>query len=635
MILKNKRVFVSGGNGVIGRELVKKLVDNEAIVFVGDLKSDTSELPSGIIYRQGDLNCLTKDEFENFSPEIFFHLAATFERSTETYGFWEENFWHNVRLSNYLMSLAKDSAKLRKVMFASSYLIYDPQLYQFNSPQVKPKSLKESDPIYPRNLTGAAKLSHEIELLFLSEFKSEQFKAIIARIYRGYGKGSSDVISRWVRSLMNNEELTVFRKEGVFDYIYAEDTADGLIRLAMNDSAQGIYNLGSGKSKSVTDILIILKNYFPKLKYKEVESSIPFEASQADITKLKEELKWVPKYSIETAIPLIIDYEKNKKTSASIKNLNCLITSISKKVPLINEVKKAASKINNEFKIVGNDINEMCIGKYFVDQFWLSKRINDFSFPDLLKELKKREISFIIPTRDGELEFWAEVRFKLEEENIFTMISERDQIKICLDKLEFYHYCNKKNMYAIQTSETIKDINADSIAVKERYGAGSIKIGLKLSKEQAVDKSKKLDNPIFQPFIYGDEYSFDAYVDRKGNAKGVVLRKRDFIVNGESQITTVFHQPTLENEIKNYIEKFKFYGHIVGQFILDMDKKINLIEINPRFGGASTLSIKTGLDSFYWFFIESQGKDLANYPFIPAEKEIRQIRYPSDFHIVL
>ena len=35
--MKNKRIFISGGAGVIGKELVKKLVFLGNDVFVGDL----------------------------------------------------------------------------------------------------------------------------------------------------------------------------------------------------------------------------------------------------------------------------------------------------------------------------------------------------------------------------------------------------------------------------------------------------------------------------------------------------------------------------------------------------------------------------------------------------------------------
>src|SRR5690606_35695036 len=102
-----------------------------------------------------------------FAPEFVFHLAATFERSTETPEFWDENDRHNVRLSHHLMGLVKQVSSVRKVVFASSYLIYNPDLYTFDAPAETPVTLKEEDPIHPRNLCGAAKLLHEIELQFL------------------------------------------------------------------------------------------------------------------------------------------------------------------------------------------------------------------------------------------------------------------------------------------------------------------------------------------------------------------------------------------------------------------------------------------------------------------------------------
>src|SRR5688572_28017290 len=151
--MQGKRVFVSGGAGVIGLEMIPLLVARGAEVLVGDLKPRPASFPAGVGYRQGDLNLITQDELAAFAPDVFIHLAATFERSTETYGFWEENFWHNVRLSHHLMTVAKDLPSLRRVVFASSYLIYDPVLYQFDSAQAGAVALSETDAILPRNLT--------------------------------------------------------------------------------------------------------------------------------------------------------------------------------------------------------------------------------------------------------------------------------------------------------------------------------------------------------------------------------------------------------------------------------------------------------------------------------------------------
>ena len=103
--MKSKKVFISGGAGVIGRELVSLLIKENADIFVGDLQPCPKEFKGKVKYRQGDLNELTYQEISSFAPEIFFHLAATFERSTETYEFWEENYRHNCLLTHHLISL--------------------------------------------------------------------------------------------------------------------------------------------------------------------------------------------------------------------------------------------------------------------------------------------------------------------------------------------------------------------------------------------------------------------------------------------------------------------------------------------------------------------------------------------------
>ena len=74
-----------------------------------------------------------------------------------------------------------------------------------------------------------------------------------ARIFRGYGCNSRDVISRWVRALLAGEPINVFRPEGIFDYIYAEDSAEGLIRLA-ESNVTGIINLGTGRGRRVQEV---------------------------------------------------------------------------------------------------------------------------------------------------------------------------------------------------------------------------------------------------------------------------------------------------------------------------------------------------------------------------------------------
>lgn len=633
-MLKGKRVFISGANGVIGNALVTMLYRLGAIIYAGDLKPRPSDWPKDILYRQGDLNYITKEELEHFNPEYFIHLAATFERSKETYEFWQENYWHNVHLSNHLMSLLKDSEHLKKVIFASSYLIYDPKLYSFDTPASKAYRLKEDDPIYPRNLTGVAKLNHEIELRFLEEFKKDKYHTISARIYRSYGKNSRDIISRWVRSLLNNEQLTVFKKEGLFDYIYAEDVAEGLIRLADHPTAQGIYNLGNDNARSVEEVIAVLKKHFPHLTYKEEESPIKYEGSQANMDYYFKTIGWKPQQQLETVIPQIIAYEKNKKgDSVAEERTAVLATSISRKTGLLKALRTAANKLGN-ISLIGGDLNKNATGKYFVDEFWEMPPLPELTAEHVIAYCKKRNIKLIVPSRDGELAFWASIKTKLMAQGISIMVSQEEAIHHCLDKLEFYRVLTGMEFPAIPTVSDIHELKGvTAFVVKERFGAGSLSIGLNLSKEQAIQHAKQLKDPIFQPFIQGEELSVDLYVDKKGKTKGVVARERSLVVNGESQITTTVEHPQLEKLSAELAEKLELYGHAILQVLIDRQQQLHIIECNSRFGGASTLSLHCGLDSFYWALLEARGNDISDYPFLKSKTKKTQVRFPEDIII--
>ena len=631
MLFKNKRVFVSGGNGVIGNELIGKLHSAGANILAGDLKPQPRHWPRDIGYRQGDLNCMSKAELDDFAPEYFFHLAATFERSIETYDFWNENYHHNVCLSNYLMGLLKDSVCLKKVIYASSYLIYSPELYNFAEPAQKACRLKESDPICPRNLTGMAKLMHEMELNFLADFKGDKYKIVSARIFRSYGKGSRDIISRWIRALLKSDPIRIYRKEGIFDYIYAGEVAEGLVRLALNTKAEGIVNLGNDNARKVEEVLVILKRHFPKMQMTEALSEITYEASQANMDHFNALTGWKPCKQLEDVIPELITYEKQHEFDENERPAaNVLITSISKKVALIKAVKNAAKKIGSRIKVYGGDASPACLGKYFVDVFWQMPEMSSLSVELLVSYCRQNDIRFIIPTRDGELTYFAKCKDQLAKSGIEVMVSIPAAVENCLDKVMFYAVMKKHGFPVIYTSERLDDIDSNKLVVKDRFGAGAKGIGLGLDRATAREYAKTINSPVFQPLVEGFEASVDLYIGKNKKVKGVIARKRDLIVNGESQITTTFNNNSLEKMCVRIVDELGVYGHVVLQVLIDTNNKFHIIECNCRFGGASTLSVASGLDSFYWFLLEASGADIAGYPFIRSKSNKIQIRYPED-----
>lgn len=633
--MKDKKIFVSGGAGVIGLEMIPRLVARGGIVMVGDMKSRPVSFPQEVIYRQGDLNAMTSLEFGAFAPDVFIHLAAAFERSTESYEFWEENFWHNVRLSHHLMTLAKDSRSLKRVVFASSYLIYHPSLYQFEAPQAAAVSLNESAPVLPRNLTGMAKLAHELELKFLESYRGSQFSSVCARIYRGYGRNSRDVISRWVRMLISGEPITVYRPEGLFDYIYAADTAEGLIRLAANDTVRGIINLGTGRARRVSEVVDILRTHFPRMRVERADADIPFEASQADMSLYREKIGWQPQCDLERAIPEIIAYEERRVGEEAPKQPippRVLVSSASRKIPLIRAMQHAARCIHPNAEVFAGDLDPNALSSHIATHFWAMPRTTDEAIDDIVQGCRERGITAVLPTRDGELIFWAQHAAAFRAAGVEVIVSAPDGVQRCIDKLEFSHFGRREELPFIPSALFPDDLLADRYVVKERFGAGSRSIGINLDRVSAIDHARNLAQPIFQPYVEGVEISIDAWLDRHHQVKGLVMRRREKVVNGESQVTTTFRDVGLEAEATRVLERLSLRGPVVLQAMVDDANRIHVIECNPRFGGASTTSLAAGLNSLYWSLLEAGGADLTEYPFHRVTGEIRQVRIPTDLY---
>ncbi len=634
--MENKRVFVSGGAGVIGLEMIPRLLARGAKVLVGDLKPRPAGFAKEVRYRQGDLNLITKGELEAFAPDVFIHLAATFERSTETYGFWEENYWHNVRLSHHLMTIAKGVPSLKRVVFASSYLIYDQAQYQFDGPQTAPVSLRESAPVLPRNLTGMAKFAHEIELRFLDRFCAESFTTACARIYRGYGRNSRDVISRWVRALLAGESITVYRPEGMFDYVYAKDSAEGLIRLADADAVAGILNLGTGRARTVQDVVDILRTHFPNMKVREENSDIPFEASQADMTAYRKAVGWVPEYDLESGIQEVIAHEMGRLTASEVAAAplgNVLVTCASRKIPLVRAVQKAARRVSPSSQVIAGDLDHNALARYVADGFWRTPRFDDAAIEVLVAGCKRRKIHVVIPTRDDELLFWSRNRERFAAEGVEVVVSPVESVETCRDKLAFAQFGLARGLPFVPAGLHPDEVGKGPYVAKERYGAGARSIGLNLDRAAALAHGARLEDAIYQPFLEGIEISIDAWATRSHQVKALVLRTRDLVLSGESQVTTTFRDTDIEAAIGVVVQALKVRGPVVVQAMVDLHKGIHVIECNTRFGGASTASIAAGLDVFYWSLLETSGADLGDYPFDRISGEVRQVRVPDDIHI--
>jgi carbamoyl-phosphate synthase large subunit len=626
--LQGKRVFVSGAAGVIGMKLVSLLHDYGAIIFAADKKLRPQEWPPEIQYRCGDLNRLQIFEVSSFKPDIYIHLAAAFERSDESSGFWSENFEHNIQLSHHLLDCMKEVRSVKRIIFASSYLTYDQELYMSSDERPEnSKGLIESDKINPRNLTGAAKLLHESELSFIQRHSIQGTTCVSARIFRGYGAGSRDVISRWVRAGLAGERIEVYRPEGAFDYIYSRDTAEGLLRLAISNFS-GIINLGTGNPRKIVDVLNCLRNNIPELEISYNESESLFEHSYADTSLLRSVLNWSPGITLEEAIPEIIEYESG--VSNKYQDIGVLITSISAKIPLFQVFSDATRSVSSNSTLYVGDVNEKCLATFVAPRFWKMPKTEDANLKEILSWISDNGVRLVIPTRDGELTFFARHLEEFHSRGITVLGSSAASIDKCLDKLLFFQELSNV-CPVIPTSINLDEhvLGHGPFVVKERFGAGSLSLLLNASNLDASEHAAKLTNPIFQPYIEGREFSIDAFVRKNGVMHGLVIRERILVMNGESQVTkTIFDEQIYKLTI-DIAKQLDLRGHFVLQIIKNKDG-LHVIECNPRIGGASTLAFAAGLNTPMWSIVEALGEDLVNYPFVPNSSTIQLVRTPVD-----
>ena len=305
---KDTKVLVTGSSGVIGNVLVKRLNALGATVLSVDI-APGEKLGDSVKHIRADLSREIPKRICDFSPEVVLHLAATFERTEEVPGYWKTNFENNTLLSHMLLGALSSCPSLKVFVFASSYLIYDPIQY-LNVKEVR--CLRESDPIAPRNLVGLAKYYTERELDFIQETEAN-VRYVSARIFRVYGRRSRDVISRWIRSALKGGPIEVYGRNNIFDYIYADDVAEGLIKLAETDGAKGFVNLGTGVARSINDVISVLESEIPGIRLIELNWEGPNEASCADMTQFRKLTGWVPQTSLQQGIKQVIAHENERQ----------------------------------------------------------------------------------------------------------------------------------------------------------------------------------------------------------------------------------------------------------------------------------------------------------------------------------
>lgn len=315
---------------------------------------------------------------------------------------------------------------------------------------------------------------------------------------------------------------------------------------------------------------------------------------------------------------------------------NILISSFTdKKFPLFNKVLIAKKKIKSK-KInvyVSNSQNSI-YNVYFKKFFFQLPVCIDKNLTKILHILRKNNIFFVIPTSDAELLFWSKYKSFFLKNDIHVMISSYYSILNCLDKLRFYNFCQNKKIPVIQTfkKNNFKNYSLKKkFVIKERFGFIKNKVILNLERSKIKNFLSEFNNPIIQTHVSGKEISADCYVSKYKKVIGIVIRERKLIIDGESKISTIINNKSLEKKIKNHINLLNLYGPVMIQGKI-LNKKLYIFECNTRIGGASTHSINYGLDVIYWALLESLFRKPKLNFYTNKQKSLSQYRFPTDYY---
>ena len=124
-----------------------------------------------------------------------------------------------------------------------------------------------------------------------------------------------------IRQLLDGERPALTPGEQCWDYLYIEDAAEAICRLALETSAQGTYNIGSGKAPTIRSLIEKLRDLIdPSLPLVFGEIAYPADQvmhMQADLTKLQAATGWNPCVSLHEGLQRTINWHLVQRETKS------------------------------------------------------------------------------------------------------------------------------------------------------------------------------------------------------------------------------------------------------------------------------------------------------------------------------
>ena len=275
-----KKILVTGSDGFIGRAVMKRLHNRGFDV-------------TGLDLAQGDITDASC--FDMFRANDFFHVIHLAGRTFVPDSWKDPGAFYRINLMGTVNVLEFCRRTGAGLTYISSYL--------YGSPEYLP--IDENHPVKSYNPYSHSKLLADNTCQFYAQ--NFKLRVSVLRPFNAYGPGQPAhfIIPEIIQMVKDPavKEVLVMDLRPKRDYVYIDDLVDAIFRTI--EGEPGIYNVGSGKSISVEDLIktvMRLSGITKPYMARGAERQNEIFDLYAGIDKIKFSLGWQPKTSFEEGL---------------------------------------------------------------------------------------------------------------------------------------------------------------------------------------------------------------------------------------------------------------------------------------------------------------------------------------------
>lgn len=298
-----RKIIVTGARGFIGSHTIPFLKERGYEIHAITSKSTSLELRDDVIWHSVDL----RDAHQvmvlcnEVRADSLLHLA--WYDNPEDRMVSKKNIEWVVATLNLAREFAVNGGE--RFVMGGSCTEYDWQ-YGYCS--------EYRTPTTPQSIYGECKAS--VHNILEKYARKVGLSYACGRIFFVYGphEAKNRLVAYAIRSLIMKQKANFSHGHQMRDYMHVADVADALITLLASD-LNGAINIGSGRASQLREIvgLAAKKLNGPHLlSYGPVGSTFDSPLVMADITRLRDELGWTPKYDLERGIDDTIKWWKEE-----------------------------------------------------------------------------------------------------------------------------------------------------------------------------------------------------------------------------------------------------------------------------------------------------------------------------------